>query len=159
MQVASEGREIWGGIAGVVLIAVALAVAILGISIATIFHDDSGAADSAGRFGQCLTEYGPNCVVDGDTIHVGGVTVVIAGIEAPAIEDARCSDERNEGIQAAVRLADLLSSGEVVVSPAFRDEFGREVHKVQVKGDDVAGKMVGEGLVRRYDGLNRGWCD
>jgi endonuclease YncB( thermonuclease family) len=155
---ASEEREIWGGIAGVVLIAVALAVVILGLSAATIFHNDRADTQSS-RFGQCVTELGPNCVLDGETIHVDGSKVVIAGIEAPGIENARCSSERDKGIIAAIKLADLLNSGEVVAGPALRDEFGREVHKVEVKGQDVGQAMIAAGVARRYDGLDQGWCD
>jgi len=155
---ASEEREIWAGIAGVTLIAVALAVAILGVSAATIFHNDRAETDS-GHFGQCVTDYGPNCVIDGETIHVDGAKILIAGIDAPAIEGARCSQERDNGIDAAVQLADLLNSGEVTAGPAFRDEFGREVHKIEVKGQDVGEAMIAAGVVRRYDGLNPGWCN
>ena len=158
VQAASEERQIWGGVAGVLLIAVALAVAIVGISIATIFHDASGPANSA-RFGQCVTDYGPDCVVDGETIHVAGAEVQIAGIDAPEIQGAHCAQERDRGIGAAVQLADLLNSGEVTVSRPFRDDYGRVVRKVQVKGEDVAEKLIDANAVRRYDGNKQDWCE
>ncbi len=157
VQAASEERQIWGGVAGVLLIAVALAVAIVGLSIATIFNDASGSAKTV-RFGQCLTDYGPNCVVDGETIHVAGEEVQIAGVDAPEIQGSRCPQERDRGIDAAVQLADLLNSGEVTVSRPFRDDYGRIVRKVQVKGEDVAENLIGADADRRYDGTKQDWC-
>lgn len=157
VQARSEEREIWLGVAGVLLIAASIAVATVGISAATIFHRAANTRP-AGHFGQCYNEDGPNCVLDGDTIYVGGEKVQVAGIEVPAIQDARCDTERSRGIQAAVKMADLLSSGAVTVSPSFRDEYGRDVRTVQVKGEDVAGKMIAGDAARRYDGLNQSWC-
>jgi endonuclease YncB( thermonuclease family) len=157
VPIASEEREIWGGVAGVVLLAVALAVATFGISAATIFHG-AASADTDGHFGQCVTEYGPNCVIDAGTIRVRGEQLQIAGIEVPKIAGAKCSDERTSGIDAAVKLADLLNSGEVTAGPAFRDEYGRVVRKVQVKDDDVGQALIAAGVARRYDGLDQGWC-
>jgi endonuclease YncB( thermonuclease family) len=158
VQAASEEREIWYGVAGVLLIAVALAVAIVGISVATIFNGASSSAKTV-RFGQCLTAYGPDCVVDGEIIHVAGEEVQIAGIDAPEIQGAHCAQERDRGIDAAVQLADLLNSGEVTVSDPFRDDYGRIVRKVQVKGEDVAENLIGADAVRRYDGTKQDWCE
>ena len=151
-------REMWGGVAGVVLFGVALAVLVVGVSAATIFHEDRAAAARALRFGQCYNAQGPNCVLDGGTIYVQREKVEIAGLEAPQIQDARCDAERSRGIDAAVRLADLLNSGKVSVSAPFRDPHGRAVRKVQVNGEDVAGTMVEAGVAREYDGSPQGWC-
>ncbi|MEO8454127.1 MAG: thermonuclease family protein, partial [Sphingomicrobium sp.] len=143
-------REMRGGVAGVLLFAAALAVLVIGISAATIFHDDPGAAARAARFGQCYNADGPNCVVDGGTISIGGKTVAIAGIEAPQIQGARCADERAQGIEAAVRLVDLLNSGNVTVSTLFRDPYGRMVRKVRVGGDNVGKTLINAGVAREY---------
>jgi micrococcal nuclease len=151
-------REMWGGVAGVVLFGVALAVLVVGVSVATIFHEDRAAAARALRFGQCYNAQGPNCVLDGATIYVQREKVEIAGLEAPQIQDARCDAERSRGIDAAVRLADLLNSGKVSVGAPFRDEYGRAVRKVQVDGEDVAGTLVEAGVAREYDGKPQGWC-
>jgi micrococcal nuclease len=158
VQIASEEREIWGGIAGIVLLAIALAVATFGISAATISHRDASTAGDDGHFGQCVTAYGPDCVFDADTIRINGEQLKIAGIAAPKIQDAKCDDEKTGGIEAAVKLADILNSGEVTAGPSFRDDYGRIVRKVQVKGDDVGQALISAGLVRRYDGLDPGWC-
>jgi endonuclease YncB( thermonuclease family) len=151
-------REMWGGVAGVLLFAAGLAVLAIGISAATIFHDDPAAAARATRFGQCYNAEGPNCVLDGGTIYVQGKKVAIAGVDAPQIQRARCENERAHGIEAAVRLADLLNGGKVTVSAPFRDPYGRAVRKVRVGGDDVGGTLIDTGVAREYDGAGQHWC-
>jgi micrococcal nuclease len=148
----------WGGVAGVVLFGVALAVLVVGISVATIFHEDRAAAARALRFGQCYNAAGPNCVLDGATIYVARQKVTIAGVEAPQIQGARCDAERSRGIDAAVRLADLLNSGKVSVGAPFRDAEGRVVRKVQVNGEDAGEALISAGAAREYDGSRGTWC-
>jgi endonuclease YncB( thermonuclease family) len=97
-------------------------------------------------------------VLDGDTIRVDGKKVEIAGIAAPAIVDAQCPEERSRGIDAAVRLADLLNGGNVTVGAPIRDANGREVRKVQVGGEDVGDSLIDAGLARKYDGTPQEWC-
>ena len=97
-------------------------------------------------------------MLDGDTIYISGERVAIAGMEAPRIQGARCDAERSHGIDAAIRLADLLNSGNVTVSTVFRDDYGRDVRKVKVKGHEVRNAMIDLGVARRYDGKNKGWC-
>lgn len=151
-------RQMWGGVAGVLLFAAALAVLAIGISAATIFHDDPAAAARATRFGQCYNAEGSNCVLDGGTIYVQGKKVAIAGVDAPQIQGARCENERARGIEAAVRLADLLNSGKVTVSALFRDPYGRIVRKVRVGGDDVAGTLIDAGVAREPGTDPQSWC-
>jgi endonuclease YncB( thermonuclease family) len=153
----SSEREVWGGVAGVLLFAGALVVLAVGISAATIFHDDPAAAAREARYGQCYNS-GPNCVIDGGTIRVAGRKVAIAGVEAPGIPDARCEAERARGIDAAVRLADLLNTGKVTVGGPLRDASGREVRKVQVGGEDVGAALVDAGVVGSSDGTPQDWC-
>jgi endonuclease YncB( thermonuclease family) len=156
--VRSREQEMWFGIAGVLLFAAAITAATVGISAATLFNADPAAEAQAARFNQCYNADGPNCVLDGDTIYVRGVKVTVAGMVAPQIQDARCDAERSRGIDAAVRLADLLNSGRVTVSGPFRDPYGRNVRKVEVKGRDVGTAMINAGVARTFDGLNKGWC-
>ena len=150
--------EIWTGVAGIALFAVAIVAAILGISAATIFRDDPAADARAARFSQCYNAEGPNCVVDGGTIYVAGEKVAIAGLAAPGILDARCDSEHSRGIEAAVRLAELLNRGQLTASRPFRDPYGRTVRKVEVKGRDVAQAMIGAGLERSDNGTRQSWC-
>ena len=158
VEAKAREREMWGGVTGVLLFAAALAVLVVGVSAATIFRDDPDAAARANRFGQCYNALGPNCVLDGATIYVARQKVTIAGVDAPQIQDARCDAERSRGIDAAVRLADLLNSGKVTVSAPFRDAAGRTVRKVQVNGEDVGAAMVEAGVAREYDGTRQSWC-
>jgi micrococcal nuclease len=147
----------WGGVAGVMLFAVALVVLVVGISVATIFHDDPAADAREQQFGQCYNG-GQNCVVDGNTIYVAGDRVEVAGVDAPQIQGARCPRERDRGIDTATRLAELLNRGRVTAGGTFRDSYGREVRSVWVNGEDVAQKMIGLGLARAYYGAKQGWC-
>ena len=153
----SSEREMWFGMTGVVLFASAIAVVIVGISVATFTRDDPGAAARAGRFGQCYDSDGPNCVLDGDTIYVRGRRVEIAGIEAPRIQGSGCADERTRGIDAAVRLADQLNGGQVTLGVPFRDPSGRAVRMVEVNGSNLGEQMIAAGLARRA-GDPQGWC-
>jgi endonuclease YncB( thermonuclease family) len=153
----SPELEMWGGVAGVLLFSAAIAVVIVGIGIATFSRYDPAAAAAAAKFGQCYNG-GPNCVVDGETIHVARRTVAIAGIAAPRIEGAKCEGERDRGIEAAVQLADLLNAGEVTVSGQVRSRDGRDVRKVAVDGEDVGAQMIAAGLARRADRAGESWC-
>jgi hypothetical protein len=135
-------RELFGGIAGVLIFATGIGAGVIALSIFTVFHDDPAADARAVQFSQCYNAEGPNCVLDGDTIHAGGERVQIAGIEAPRIADARCPAEHDRGIYSATLLAELLNSGPVTIGAPFRDQIGRTVRKVEVKGRDVALKMV-----------------
>ena len=152
-------RQMWGAVAGVVLFAVSIAVVTVGIGIAT--DSGSGATASAAQeqqFRQCYSAGAADCVLDGDTIRVGGQLVDIAGIQAPEITGAACREERSRGIKAAVRLADLLNSGEVAVSSPVRDRFGRTVRAVEVNGRDVAGRMIAASVARKASGHKQNWC-
>ena len=154
----SEEREIWGGIAGVLLLCVAIAVVTVGVSVATIFRTDPNAAADAARFGQCYNAPGPNCVLDGDTIEFAGERVEIAGIQAPKIDGAGCPNERERGIEAAVRLADLLNRGKVATAGEEREPDGSVRTKVQVDGLDVGVAMVNAGVARDSSDGPGSWC-
>ncbi len=151
-------REVWGGVAGVLLFAAAIAAVIVAVSVATFFRYDPDAAKHAARFEQCYSSDGGNCVSDGDTIYVAGEKVQIAGVEAPLIQGSKCESERSRGIDAAVRLADLLNSGNVTVSRAFRDQSGQTVRHVLVNGDDVGETMINAGVARRIGSSEPDWC-
>src|SRR5881398_3660177 len=153
----SREEELYGGIIGILLFAAALTIAILGIAAAGWFNDDPAAEAEARHFGQCYNGFGPNCVFDGGTARIASETVGIAGLEAPRINDAACDEERDSGIAAAVKLAELLNSGPVTVGPTFRDEDGRAVRAVKVGGNDVADALVKSGLASGV-GKPVNWC-
>jgi len=154
----TDAEQMWFGVTGVTLFAAAIAVLIVGISIATFTRDDPAAAARARHFAQCYDAYGPNCVLDGDTIYVAGQRVEIAGVTAPEIQGAHCDAERTKGIDAAVQLAALLNSGPVTVGRPYRDDYGRIAQKVEVKGEDVGRTLMDAGAVQKYKGMKRRWC-
>jgi endonuclease YncB( thermonuclease family) len=156
--VRTDEQEMLGGVTGVLLFAAAIAVIVIGVSIATIVRNDPAAAARAMRFGQCYNADGPNCVLDGATIRIRGEKSSIAGIDAPQIQGAKCAAERTQGIDAAVKLADLLNSGRVSASGASRDAAGREVRKVTVNGEDVGAAMIDAGAARKAGDEPASWC-
>lgn len=137
--------ELYGGIAGILLFAALIAAMIIGLAIFTVFRDDPAADARALQFSQCYNAQGPNCVLDGDTIYVDNKRVEVAGIDAPGIADAKCDAEHDRGIAAATELAMILNSGPVTLGEPFRDSLtGRTVRKVEVKGRDVAPRMIAD---------------
>jgi endonuclease YncB( thermonuclease family) len=152
-------REMRSGITGIALFGAAIAFLVVGVGAATYaMYDPAGGAHSA-RFRQCYNAgAGTDCVLDGDTIRLGVQQVDIAGLDAPKIHGSSCGEERTRGIGAAVRLASLLNSGDVVVGDPFRDQYGRAVGKVEVNGKDVAKAMIAAGVAKPYIGETRKWC-
>ena len=128
-------REMRSGITGIALWGAGIALLIMGAGAATYSMYVPAAGAHEARFRQCYNAAaGTDCVLDGDTIRIGVQQVDIAGLDAPKIHGASCGEERTRGIGAAVRLADLLNSGEVTVSDPTRDQYGRAVREVEVNG-------------------------
>jgi hypothetical protein len=150
--------ELYGGIVGILVMAALIAAMIIGLAMFTVFHDDPEAEARAMQFSQCYNAQGPNCVLDGGTFKMGQQWISVAGIDAPKIAEAQCDAERDRGIAAATELAELLNSGPVTVGSPFRDSVtGRTVRKVEVKGRDIALKMIGDDVAHEANsGLS--WC-
>ena len=111
-------------------------------------------------FGFCHSGGGTNCVVDGDTIWLGGEKIRVADIDAPETHEPRCAAEQKLGDQAARRLRELLNNGAVSLQPIDRDKdkYGRKLRIVLVDGQSVGERLVDEGLARRYAGGRKPWC-
>ena len=111
-------------------------------------------------FGLCHTGGGTNCVVDGDTIWLGGEKIRIADIDTPETHPPRCAQEARLGEAATRRLRQLLNGGEISVRSIDRDEdrYGRKLRIVLVNGRSVGDTLVDEGLARRFGGGRRPWC-
>jgi endonuclease YncB( thermonuclease family) len=112
------------------------------------------------RFGFCHSGGGANCVVDGDTLWIGGEKVRVADIDAPETHEFRCAEEKALGDQATQRLIQLVNSGPVSLQPIDRDHdvYGRKLRIVTVNGTSVGETLVSEGLARFYEGGRRPWC-
>ena len=153
----SREREMWGALAGVVLIAAGCAALMVGVSQVTNSKEPAEAS-AVLRFEHCRTGNQPDCIVDGDTFLMGGETVEVAGIDAPEIRGSGCREESRRGIQAAVRLKDLLNRGPVTLASSGRDSSGRLVRKVEVNGMDVGTAMVATGFARGLGAGSGSWC-
>ena len=100
-------------------------------------------------------------VVDGDTVRLAGQSIRLVGFDTPETYRAECASERRLGDAAPDRLRDLLaraSSAQLAYLPR-RDQYGRDLARLMLDGQDVTDIMVGEGLARRYSGGHRqSWC-
>lgn len=144
------------------------AAALLGTAYGAGWPDLRGSATAEASSGEgvvadfsiCHTGGGHNCVVDGDTIWLGGTKIRIADIDAPETHDPNCPGERALGDRATLRLQELLNSGTVTLQPIDRDEdrYGRKLRVVEVNGTGVGDTLVSEGLARWYAGGRRSWC-
>lgn len=155
--VRTRSQEMWAAVTGIVFFAALIVAAVTGIAVATILHDDPGADARGLQYDQCYNG-GQNCVVDGGTIYVAGEKVVIARVDAARIQGASCPQERDRGIDTAVRLANFLNKGDVTLGAPIRDSYGRQVRAVEVKGQDVANWMIATGAAREYLGGRSNWC-
>ena len=114
------------------------------------------------RFAICGQGRAVNCVVDGDTIMLGGQRVRLTGYDAPELA-GQCEAERRLALLARDALADWLGRGAFALDGGAdppRDPYGRELRAA--RRDDAAGQerlaetMIERGLGRR-DG-SRDWC-
>jgi endonuclease YncB( thermonuclease family) len=153
----SREQEILVGVIGVILFALAISAVTLGFSAIT--GKDSGAVAApiqAEKFGDCTG--GPNCVIDGETIRVGGDTLKIAGMRAPKIRSARCDAEEQRGVKAVEELTALLNSGKVTTGGEVTEPDGQVRTQVLVGGQDVAAAMIAASLAREPGSVPPSWC-
>lgn len=106
----------------------------------------------------CGTGKRITCVVDGDTFWLRGTKYRIADIDAPEVDHARCRAERERGLQATRRLADLLGQGQFAIERVGTDRYGRALANVSRGGRSIGAQLVREGLARRWNGPRRNWC-
>lgn len=116
-------------------------------------------------------------IVDGDTITVRGYDrhVRLLGLDTPETGfEARCATERTLAAKATQRLRQLVADGgldlAIIPCPCWRRHgtfgcnAGRYCGVLKVKGRDVAGLMISEGLARpgsRKEWLPQhySWCE
>lgn len=114
-----------------------------------------------GDFSLCGRAHQQTCVVDGDTIRYGGVTIRLEDIDAPETFSPKCASEAALGRRATQRLLDLMNAGPFeVVHDGGRDEdiYGRKLRIIERNGRPVTDTLVAEGLARPWDGARRSWC-
>lgn len=101
------------------------------------------------------------CVIDGDTIRIGGETIRMMDIDAPETRNAKCPAELERGTLATRRLIEILNAGQVSVAKRGSrdiDRYGRSLRIVMVDGRSAGDILVSEGLARTWSGKRRPWC-
>jgi hypothetical protein len=63
------------------------------------------------KFTLCDSSNQWNCVVDGDSIHYGGLKIRLDGIDTPEIHKPKCTSELDRGRRARDRLLELMNAG------------------------------------------------
>lgn len=112
----------------------------------------------------------PECeigqIVDGDTFVLAckgkpRVLARLTGVDSPEIAAANCPAERAKGAAARAYLQDLVQRVPVTDARygARIADSQRQLVKVRLGGEDLAGIMVAAGHARRISGTDRpDWC-
>ena len=146
--------------------ATVMLAAVIGLGSAPVVSMAPPAAGStlalrSPHFSLCHTGGGINCVVDGDTVWMGGEKIRLADIDAPETHQPRCAREAALGRRATLRLQELVNRGGVSAVPAEgrrRDRYGRKLMVLMRDGKSVGGILVREGFARSWDGARHPWC-
>ena len=104
---------------------------------------------------------GGTCVIDGDTIRIGGQSIRIADIDTPEVRDYACPAEKALGDRATLRMLDLVNAGPFTLSHwdhRDADQYGRKLRVLSRDGRSLGMTLVAEGLARPWDGARRSWC-
>jgi micrococcal nuclease len=96
--------------------------------------------------------------IDGDTIDCDAERIRIANIDAPEVQKPKCAAERAAGYRAALRLDELLASGEVRIVRQKLDRHRRTLALLTVPAGDVGEILIAEGHARPWRGKRENWC-
>ncbi|WDR05354.1 thermonuclease family protein [Devosia rhodophyticola] len=113
------------------------------------------------KFSRCVGGPRVNCVVDGDTIWLGGRKIRIADMDTPEVYSPSCSSEAALGAQATLRLTQLLNAGPFEVRTAGSrdsDKYGRDLRVFTRDGTSLGDILVSEGLAHPWRGRRESWC-
>lgn len=130
-------------------------------TVADVAITTRNAANPAGNpYTRCGTAKRINCVVDGDTFWHHGDKIRISDINTPEISHPDCANEASLGVQATLRLTQLLNAGPFALEQQGRDKdrYGRKLRVVTRRGASVGEILVQEGLAERWTGRRRNWC-
>lgn len=114
----------------------------------------------AGAYSRCgvIRQY---CVVDGDTLYVGGQKIRVADIDTPEISQPKCASEKALGERATLRLIELVNQGPFEVlawQGRDEDQYGRKLRVLVRNGRSIGDILVSEGLARTWSGRREPWC-
>ncbi len=114
------------------------------------------------QFAPCGGGARTNCVVDGDTIWLGGEKIRLADINTPEVSDPGCAHEAQLGARATKRLTQLLNEGAFALAPnpdgRSEDRYGRKLRILTRDGTSLGATLVREGLAEEWQGYRRDWC-
>ncbi len=139
------------------------AVAVVATALAgrAMIEQTGAGVSRSGDFALCALAPGQDCVIDGDTIRYGGVSIRLEDIDAPETHRPRCAAEAALGRRATLRLLELVNAGPFeLVQTGVRDEdrYGRKLRVLARDGRSLADTLIAEGLARPWDGARRSWC-
>ncbi|WP_259669736.1 MULTISPECIES: thermonuclease family protein [unclassified Rhizobium] len=113
------------------------------------------------KFEKCTGGRRISCVIDGDTLWIGGTKVRIADIDAPEISEPKCASELALGNRATERLIELVNQGpfELQAWPdRDKDRYGRSLRVLVRNRHSLGDILVSEGLARTWTGRREPWC-
>lgn len=117
-----------------------------------VIDDRARIPSSASAQSQGTAIVGRASVIDGDTLEIHGTRIRLFGIDAP--ESGQSCTVRGKksrcGQQAALALANKISSGTVSCEARDRDQYNRVVAVCRAGGDDLNAWMVAEGWAMAY---------
>ena len=95
---------------------------------------------------------GPISVIDADTLEVGDVRVRLYGIDAPEIGQTCLLDGANQdcGRWAKRQTTVLYQGRQAACQRVTTDKYGRAVARCLVNGQDIAARLVADGLAQAY---------
>lgn len=102
--------------------------------------------------GQADPILGPITVIDGDTIDVGAVRVRLYGIDAPEIGQPcnRPGQAIDCGRWVKQRTSAMYMGRWANCERLTTDSYGRAVARCKVAGQDIAARLVAQGMARAY---------
>jgi len=100
-------------------------------------------------------------VTDGDSFEIGTASIRLFGVDAPEGRQPCTRDGREWacGEEAARRLRNLTSNGDVVCTRRDVDDYGRVVAQCKRDGVDLAAEMARSGLAVAYRRYSTAYVD
>lgn len=146
------------------LFRIVTAVTVVGLIVLPLVADLVNAATKT-----VLAEGGGTCrilrVVDGDTVTLmcpeeGMESARLTGFDTPEKYAPKCLSEFVAAERASWKLRTLIQKADrLKVTREGVDQYGRALVRLELDGQDVAGRMVRTGLARVNNGGPRGsWC-
>ncbi len=112
-------------------------------------------------FRKCESGHRTTCVVDGDTLWIGGEKIRVADIDTPEVSEPKCASELALGQRATRRLIELVNQApfELHAWPGHdKDRYGRKLRVLIRNGKSLGDILVSEGLARTWSGRRQAWC-